>query len=43
MSKEQILLYTGEGLYEKDFQDSGLQYNDPQLEPLPSRLELHPF
>lgn len=43
ISKENINLYTGDGLYEKDFQDNELQYNDPHLDPLPFQKELRPF
>ena len=43
MSKEQILFFTGEGLYEKDFQDSQLQLNDPKLEVLSTKVEVRPF
>ena len=43
MPKEDILLYTGDNLYEKDFQDSELQYKSHKLEPLPKEVELRPF
>mmetsp|Transcript_21870 Transcript_21870/g.19413 ORF Transcript_21870/g.19413 Transcript_21870/m.19413 type:complete len:290 (-) Transcript_21870:22-891(-) len=43
MSREQIQLFTGEGLYEKDFQDSQLQLQDVKLEALSTRVEVRPF
>lgn len=43
ITKEDIMLYTGDNLYEKDFQDNELQKMKPKLEPLPKEPELRPF
>jgi len=41
--KEDIMLYAGDNLYEKDFQDNELQYREPKLVPLPKQSEIRPF
>jgi hypothetical protein len=41
--KEDIMHYTGDNLYDRDFQDNELQYKDPQLPPLPKEPEFRPF